>query len=386
MSVEIYGVCEPAFTKVRETFVRNFAEYDEVGASVAVTVEGRMVVDLWAGHADEARTRPWDRDTIVNVYSTTKGMTALCAHMLIDRGDLDVDAPVAQYWPEFAQAGKAQIPVRWLLTHRAGLMSIREPLPTEALFDWELICSTLAAEEPWWEPGTQSGYHAMTFGFLVGEVIRRITGMSVGTFFAREVATPLGLTGFFIGVPPAQHHRIADLLIPAGGARIGVTKSAPPPLQMLDNPPVKRHTPNSYEWRCAELPAGNGHGNARALAEVYGALANGGAYGGVRIISSRAIERMREPAPTGNDLVLSSMPGSGPMAWNLGFMPNLRGVIYGPNPRAFGHTGHGGSMGMCDPEARVSIAYAMNRMKVASSSNPPDLRALNLVHTTYACL
>ena len=385
MTVDVDGTCDPQFEKVREAFVRNFTDNGDVGAAVAVTHRGEMVVDLWAGEVAGARPGAWQHDTIVNVFSTTKGMTALSAHLLIDRGELDVDAPVARYWPEFAQAGKEHIPVRWLLSHRAGLSAIREPLPVEALYDWDRMCDVLARMEPWWEPGTESGYHSITFGYLVGEVIRRITGRSVGTFFRQEIAEPLGVD-FFIGLPESEHSRVADLIVPPGGARPGIPAGAHPSVQRMHNPSLGDDVVNSAPWRSAEIPAANGHGTARGLARVYGALANGGVIDGVRLVRPESIECMREPQPEGVDLFIGHAMGGIAFRWNLGFMPNLMGVVYGPNPRAFGHTGHGGSVAMCDPEAHLSVAYVMNRMQVASPDNPPDTRSISLVHAAFASL
>ena len=210
-SAAIDGLCDPRLRGVRETFVENFARYGEVGAAVAVTIDGRPVVDLWAGHADAARTRRWARDTIVNIASATKGLTAICAHRLADRGLLDLDAPVAAYWPEFAQAGKAAIPVHLLLSHRAGLPAIDAPLPTEALYAWDTMTRALAAQAPWWEPGTRHGYHAFTFGWLVGEVVRRITGKSLGRYWREEVAGPLGID-CHIGLAAEDDARVAEFI------------------------------------------------------------------------------------------------------------------------------------------------------------------------------
>src|SRR4030095_6199911 len=202
----VQGECHPGFAAVREAFARNLRDRDEIGAAVAVVVDGTTVVDLWGGYADLDRTRPWERDTIVNVYSCTRGMTALCAHRLVSEGRLDLDAPVADYWPEFAQAGKESLPVRWLIAHRAGLAAVRRVLPGDALYDWDAMCATLAAETPWWTPGTAHGYHAVTFGWLVGEVVRRITGRSLGTYFRQEIAQPLELD-FHLGFPGAEPPR-----------------------------------------------------------------------------------------------------------------------------------------------------------------------------------
>ena len=205
------GHCAAGFERVRDAFAENFARGGEVGATVAATVDGRLVVDLWAGHADAARTRPWTRDTIVDIASSTKGLTTICAHRLVDVGLLDLEAPVARYWPEFAQAGKATIPVHFLLSHRAGLPAIDEPLPTEALYDWNRMTGALAAQKPWWEPGTQHGYHIFTFGYLVGEVVRQITGKTLGTYFREEVAEPLGID-CHIGLAAEHDGRVAEFI------------------------------------------------------------------------------------------------------------------------------------------------------------------------------
>src|SRR5258708_93997 len=210
---EVAGFYDPQFERVAEEFVRNFQERDEVGASVSITIEGERVVDMWGGSADPTSNKPWIEDTIALVWSATKGATALCAHMLADRGLLDLDAPVVRYWPEFGQAGKETIPVKMLLNHQSGLAAIREPLPPGAFCEWELMVNALAKEEPWWRPGSMHGYHGFTFGWLVGEVVRRISGKSLGTFFREEVAEPLGLD-FWIGLPETLEHRVA-LMIPA---------------------------------------------------------------------------------------------------------------------------------------------------------------------------
>src|SRR5690349_15408393 len=208
---EIHGQCEARFERARKVFAENFDQREELGAAVAVTIDGKPVLDLWGGYADKARSRPWNRDTIVNVWSTTKGLTAICAHRLAGQGRLDFDAPVAKYWPEFAQAGKGGVPVKYLLNHRAGLAAIRAPLPDEALFNWETVTKELARQEPWWEPGTKHGYHAITFGWLVGEVVRRITGKSLGTYFRDEIAKPLGLEAY-IGFDASLDARVAEII------------------------------------------------------------------------------------------------------------------------------------------------------------------------------
>ncbi len=279
-SPPIPGRCDPRFERVREQFLREFSAGNEVGAAVCVTLEGETVVELWGGHQDRQRTRPWERDTLVNVYSTTKGITAIALHRLVDEGAVDLDAPVARYWPEFAQAGKERLPVRHLLSHEAGLAAVRKPLPVDALYDWRLMCEVLAEQAPWWEPGTQHGYHALTYGWLVGEVIRRVRGKSVGQVVREEIARPLGAE-FEIGFGPELDARVAPLLqgpIHAGPDGrpafdlFAAVRQEPEGLlaRVFANPPIlDGKFVNSREWRAAEIPAANGHTNARALARSY---------------------------------------------------------------------------------------------------------------------
>src|SRR5260370_1887812 len=211
MAVKIEGTCELRFERVREIFADSFENGIEVGAAVASVGDGKTVFDLWGGYADKAKTKPWTRDTLVNVWSTTKGVASICAHRLVDQGKLDLDAPVSKYWPEFAQAGKDKIPVNYLLSHRAGLPAVRKQLPSDAYVNWPVMCEALAAQEPWWEPGTQHGYHAITFGYLVGEVIRRITGKTPGTYLRDEIAGPLKLD-LHIGLDAKDDARTGDMI------------------------------------------------------------------------------------------------------------------------------------------------------------------------------
>jgi CubicO group peptidase (beta-lactamase class C family) len=265
---QVRGHCDARFTAVRRAFEENFQERGELGAAVAVTVGGRTVVDLWGGWADAAHTRPWDEDTLVNVWSTTKGPVALCAHILADRGLLDLDAPVAAYWPEFAAAGKEKVLVRHLLSHRAGLAGLREPHSLEQLCDWELTTQRLAATQPWWEPGTTSGYHALTYGHLVGEVVRRVSGLLPGAFLEQEVTGPLGID-FRIGLPEKDSGRAAHLVQPpvaASSEQAAVfAQLAPAAIAALTNPAVSAAGALTPGWRAAEIPAANGHGTARAV-------------------------------------------------------------------------------------------------------------------------
>ncbi len=383
--MQVHGHCDARFAAVRTAFEENFRERDELGAAVAVTVGGETVVDLWGGWADAARSRPWERDTLVNVWSTTKGPVALCAHILADRGLLDLDAPVAVYWPEFAAAGKEKVLVRHLLSHRAGLAGLREPHALEQLYDWELTTQRLAATEPWWEPGTRSGYHALTYGHLVGEVVRRVSGLRPGAFLAREVTGPLGID-FRIGLPEREAGRAAELVQPAVAASSEqaavFAQLAPAAVAALTNPAVSAAATGTPGWRAAEIPAANGHGTARAVAGLYGVFAGRGSYGGRRILSPEAAERVREGQGSCRDLVL----GAGfehETEVGLGLWLSGPDGSYGPNPRAFGHDGFGGSCGLADPEAGVSLGYVMNRMGPRIANDP---RKTALVDALYSAL
>ncbi|MER8007141.1 MULTISPECIES: serine hydrolase domain-containing protein [unclassified Streptomyces] len=379
------GHCDARFEAVRTAFEENFRERGELGAAVTVTVGGEVVVDLWGGWADADRTRPWERETLVNVWSTSKGPTALCAHILADRGLLDFDAPVADYWPEFAAAGKGKVLVRHLLSHRSGLSGLREPHSVEELYDWELTTRRLAATEPWWEPGTVSGYHALTFGHLVGEVVRRISGLSPGAFLEREVTGPLGID-FTIGLPEKEAGRAAELVHPPAASdseqAAAFGRLTPAVLAALTNPPVGAAEANTPEWRAAEIPAANGHGTARAVAALYGIFAGRGSYGGRLVLSPESAERVREGQGRCRDLVLG--PGLGAdTEIGLGLWLSGPNGSYGPNPRAFGHDGFGGSCGLADPEAGVSLGYVMNRMGPHIADDP---RKTALIEALYGAL
>ncbi|MET9809401.1 serine hydrolase domain-containing protein [Streptomyces halstedii] len=380
----IHGHCDPRFTAVRDAFAGNFAVRAELGAAVTVLLDGEPVVDLWGGWADADRARPWERDTVVNVWSTTKGPTALCAHILADRGQLDLDAPVAAYWPEFAAAGKESVRVRHLLSHRSGVAGLREPHTLAALYDWEATTAALAATAPWWEPGTRSGYHALTYGFLVGEVVRRITGLLPGAFLRREVTGPLDID-FTIGRPEQDAHRVAELVRPGTVVREQAALFArmePVAIASLLNPGTGTEAANTPEWRAAEIPAANGHGTARAVAALYGIIAGRGSLDGRRILSEQAAERVREGQGSCRDLVL----GTGfthETELGLGLWLSGPNGSYGPNPRAVGHDGAGGSCGLADPEAGIALGYVMNRMGPHIADDP---RKTALVDAVYGSL
>ncbi|GGT40084.1 serine hydrolase domain-containing protein [Streptomyces chromofuscus] len=382
---QIHGHCDARFAAVRSAFEENFREREELGAAVTVMVDGVTAVDLWGGWADPARTRRWERDTLVNVWSTSKGPVALCAHVLADRDLLDLDAPVATYWPEFAAAGKEKVLVRHLLSHRAGLSGPREPHSFAELCDWELTTRRLAAMEPWWEPGTVSGYHALTYGHLVGEVVRRVSGLLPGAFLEREVTGPLGVD-FTIGLPEKDAGRAAELThrrVAASTEQATVfAQLSPAALAALTNPAVGAAEANTPQWRAAEIPAANGHGTARAVAALYGVFAGRGTYDGRRVLSPEAAERVREGQGSCRDLVLGAgLPGETEIG--LGLWLSGPNGSYGPNPRAFGHDGFGGSCGLADPEAGVSLGYVMNSMGPHIADDP---RKMALVDAVYGAL
>jgi len=380
-TVEIHGYCDQRFSAVQEAFSRNFESGEDIGASFAATIDGEFVVDIWGGYADAAQTRPWERDTIVTVFSTTKAMTALCALMLVDRGLLDLDSPVARYWPEFAQAGKEKLPIRYLLSHQSGLAGFDEPIPAEALYDWNRIVNLLAAQKPWWEPGKQSGYHSLTFGYLVGEVVRRITNRTLGTFFREEVAIPLK-ADFHIGLPEEYDSRVGEMVPPP------IPKPGDPdyiymapdslPAKVLGNPaPTAEHT-RDRAWRAAEIPAINGHGNARSVARVAAALACSGELDGVRLLTLPTIEKAIEEQCYGPDLVLTV-----PIRWGLGYALNSKEFPISRNPRTFFWGGWGGSVIVVDLDAKLSWAYVMNKMNLAMMG---DIRGPLLGAALYAAL
>jgi len=383
VAIPVHGYCDPRFEEIRRIFERSFENDEEIGAAIAFVVDGETVIDLFGGHYDAERTREWEHDTIVNTYSTTKGMTALCAHQLVEQGKLDLDAPVASYWPEFATAGKERIPVRWLLSHQAGLPAVRKPLPQGSMCDWDVMTDALAQQAPWWEPGTRHGYHALTFGYLVGEVVRRVSGQTVGAWFREHVASPLG-ADYHIGLAPEDDARTSDLvgrLVPRAGEPGAQALDLPGPVgQMMrdmadpttitgaafNNPPGAPDAVNTRAWRAAEIPAANGHGTARALARIYGALARGGEIDGVRLLEPASIERARSEQAFGPDAVLGGLP----MRFGLGFMLRQDLMPLSPSPNAFGHPGAGGSIGMADPDARVGFGYVMNKMHLSLVGGP----------------
>ncbi|MGW3994491.1 serine hydrolase domain-containing protein [Amycolatopsis sp. NPDC004772] len=376
----VHGECAPGFEPVREAFEENFRSRGELGAAFTAVRDGEVVVDLWGGWSGPERDRPWQPDTLANVWSTTKGMTALCAHRLADAGELDVDAPVAKYWPEFAAAGKAEIPVRWLLSHRSGVpgIGLDRPVAIEELYDWDLMTSRYAAQEPLTEPGSAGGYHALAFGWLVGEVVQRVAGQGIREFFAEQVAGPLG-ADFSIGLASAADlDRCATLVDPvmteemANALATAFAAAGPVAQAALMNPRVQGHDANDPAWRQAVMPALNGHGTARAIATIYAAIADG------TLLSPAALARARESQGKETDAILGL-----PNEWGLGFYLGSDARGFGPNPTAFGHDGLGGSTGGADPENGIAFGYTLNQLGPLIRDDP---RKMALVQALYAAL
>jgi len=369
---QIHGTCEPAFEAARAQFEKNFDDDQEIGASFCVIHRGKTVVDLWAGDADTTGATPWQHDTLANVWSTTKGVTAICVALLVDRGELSYDDKVSTHWPEFAANGKGDVTVGQMLSHQAGLSGLREPTTVEDGYDQELMAQRLAAQEPLWEPGTRSGYHAFTYGNLAAELVKRVSSKSIGTFLREEIAEPHGID-FFMGLPDSEEHRVAPLTEAADMRPLADTTE----VQALTftNPQIGQLAPNNRAWRAAELPAAGGFGSAAALAKLYALLDAETAPGGTPIISRDTMEALRTTRIENDDLILGV-----PVRWASGMAMNGF-EMYGPNPQTFGHTGWGGSFGCLDPEAHVAIGYVMNKMGADVVGDP---RSMGLVAAVFA--
>jgi CubicO group peptidase (beta-lactamase class C family) len=376
----IGGTCDPGFERVRTAFVENFTERGEQGAAVCVHVDGRRVVDLWGGAATPEER--WTGDTLVNAFSVGKAMVALLAARCVGRGELDVDQPVSAIWPEFAAAGKAHVTVRHLLTHQAGLPSVRRRLPPGAMLDHDVMATALAAQAPWWEPGTAHGYHTNTYGFLLGEVLRRVTGRTTGQLLHDEVAVPLG-ADVHIGLPASEDHRVAGFLWPYDPPPEGPPPDATDEHLMVHNSYFNPSglsgagVVNTRAWRAAEIPSTNIHASARGVARVYAALVAGGTLEGVRVVERDTLVAATAEQVRGHDRILGRTNRFG-----LGFQLTQPERPLGPHPGAYGHFGAGGSLGFCDPEAGVAFGYVMNQMSDRWLS--PRNRAL--IDATYAVL
>ena len=370
-------ILDSRFETLRGVLDGHIAAGSDVGSSFCATMDGKTVVDIWGGHADEAKTRPWEKDTIINVYSTTKTMTALTALLLADRGELDFDAPVARYWPEFAANGKADVKVSHLMSHSAGLSGWKEPITEADLYDWEKATSLLAAQAPYWEPGTKSGYHALTQGYLVGEDIRRVAGKSVGTVFREEFADPMG-ADFHIGLPASEDGRVADLIPPPPGGAMGEGTTDHLVANMANTPGVTVLATRTREGRGAEIPAAGGTGNARSVAEIHTILANGGiGRDGKRYLSEAGCRKALEPQIEGTDLILGI-----PVKFGMGF--GLQGGATPlPNDECIYWGGYGGSLIIIDMKTRATYSYVMNKM---ASTTSGDMRGFSLLMAMWGAM
>ncbi len=370
----VHGFVADKFSSVRDAFEANLTSGADIGASCCATLEGETIMDLWGGFADQEKTRPWGKDTIVNVYSTTKTMTALTALLLADRGELDFEAPVATYWPEFAANGKERIKVSQVMSHSSGLSGWKEPLKTEDLYDWEKMTSLLAVQAPLWEPGTASGYHVVTFGFLIGEVVRRITGKSLGSVFREEIVEPLR-ADFHIGLPASEDSRVAEIIpwaLPQSAAKIVFSEIQE--ITFLNMPFDAATTIRTRAWRAAEIPAVNGHGNARSIAEIHSILANGGVARAKRFMSEAGCRKALEQQIEGSDLVMSHLP---PARFGMGFaLPGPLLDLDLPNANTIHWGGGGCSWIFIDMDARTTFAYAANKMDRRPLSDPRPFRTL----------
>ncbi len=372
----VEGVCDSRFEAMRDILQRNLDSGADLGASVAVVLEGEPVVDLWGGWANTDQTQPWERDTITNVWSSTKTMMALSALVLADRGELDVYAPVSKYWPEFAANGKADVKVRHLLSHTSGVSGWAQPVVVDDIFDWQKSTSMLAAQAPWWEPGTMSGYHALNQGHLVGEVIRRITGLKLGEFFAKEIAGPLG-ADFHIGLDPSEFHRVSNV-VPPPPLPIDLATLDPDSVMVktFTGPAPDASVSWTSEWRQADIGAANGHGNARSVARAQSVITNGGEVDGVRLLSPKTIDLIFDQQANGTDLVLGV-----PTRFGIGYgLPNEM-IPVPPDTRLCFWGGWGGSLVVNDLDHRMTITYMMNRMEAGLVG---DTRGFELIMAAMA--
>ena len=381
--MQVQGHFELQFEAVRDAFAALFDDPQERGAALCVQVGGQTVVDLWAGTSDKDASEAWHTDTILNLFSCTKTFTAVTALQLVAEGKLELDTPVARYWPEFAAAGKQAVTLRQLLSHQAGLPALRTLLPAEALYDWQLMVDALAAETPWWEPGTGHGYAAITYGWLIGELLRRADGRGPGESIVARVARPLGLD-FHVGLADEEFYRVAH--IARGKGNMGdeaaqrllkVTMREPEALstRAFTNPPSVLTSTNKPEWRRMQQPAANGHGNARSLAGFYSGLLDGS------LLESELLDELTRQHSLGMDKTLLTQTRFG-----LGCMldqPDVPNATFGLGRRAFGHPGAGGSVGFADPERDVAFGFAVNTLGPYVLMDP---RAQKLVRVLGSCL
>lgn len=370
--VSVQGNFDERFAPTMSQFASHIATGQDVGASFALSVDGEMVVDVWAGSQDEAGEIPWKEDTIINVYSSTKTVSFLCALVAADRGLIDFDAPVGNYWPEFIANGKEGVLVWHLMNHAAGLPGLDRPVSLEEMCDWDTITGMLAEQAPWWEPGSANGYHAMTQGYLIGEVIRRVTGQSLGQFLREEIAGPLD-ADFYVGVPETEFHRICDLIPTAGGVPASNEGSIAD--RTFASPAPRAEDSWTDIWRRAEIPAANGHGNARALVRLQTPLACAGRAFGVDLVSEITARSVMQERISGMDLVLEA-----PLTFGLGFGLSRDPVRLSPNDNACYWGGWGGSSVLVDQDARLAMSFVMNKMFPGTLG---DTRSFNLARQVY---
>jgi CubicO group peptidase (beta-lactamase class C family) len=378
-AVAVQGKVEKGFERVREAFAANFSrgdDYEELGAALAVYRAGKPVVDLWAGHKDAARARPWQRDTLVNVYSTTKGIVAIAAAILVEEGRLRYDDPVVKHWPEYGQNGKEKTTVAQLLSHQAGLPGFAEPTTVEDLYDWKARCAALARQKPMWTPGRKTCYHAMTWGFLVGEVLRRAGGQTVGQRVADCIAARVA-ADFYVGLPRSLDALVAPMRRPRNPPDMSGVQLPPEAIAALVNPQLDGEVCNAPGWRAAEIPAANGHASANGVARVYAAIANKGVLDGQRLMKGETIMTMTQVQKDRTDALLGFTDN-----WAMGLSFNQMNML-GPSPRTFGHGGWGGSLGAANLEAQVGIGYVCNQMGAQLVGDP---RGAGLCAVIWECL
>ncbi len=375
--MEIHGECDPQFSKVKETFEKLHQEDREIGSCFAVYKDGKPLVDLWGGFQDEDRTKPWQKDNLVTVYSTTKGVAAFCIALAMEKGLLKYEEKVSTYWPEFSNNGKEDITVGMLMSHQAGICS-PETRKVDDYYNQNLMAEKLAGMTPIWEPGTASGYHSMTFGWLTSELILRVTGKSLGTFFREEVGDQHEID-FFIGLPESEDHRVAEL-VPFDIVRN--ENSEQQKIELTEAQKSQRNSAgtldihNTKAWRQAEIPSANGQGNAGGLAKFYSLIVP--EDNSIKLLKDDTVNQMTTMQIEGRDLVLAVQ-----VRWGVGFILNKHKVIYGPVESAFGHSGYGGSCAFGDPENKIGVSYVMNRMLDNFNA---DGRSIELINATYDCL
>ena len=375
--MEIHGECDPQFSKVKETFEKLYQEDREIGSCFAVYKDGNPLVELWGGFQDKDKTKPWQKDNLVTVYSTTKGVAAFCIALAMEKGLLKYEEKVSTYWPEFASNGKEDITVGMLMSHQAGICS-PETRNVDDYYNQNLMAEKLAGMTPIWEPGTASGYHSMTFGWLTSELILRVTGKSLGTFFREEVGDQHEID-FFIGLPESEDHRVAEL-VPFEIVRN--ENSEQQKIELTEAQKSQRNSAgtldiqNTKAWRQAEIPSANGQGNARGLAKFYSLIVP--EDNSLKLLKDDTVNQMTTMQIEGRDLVLAVQ-----VRWGVGFILNKHKVIYGPVESAFGHSGYGGSCAFGDPENKIGVSYVMNRMLDNFNA---DGRSVELINATYDCL